>query len=58
MKWIFCIDNDTVYGDWLGKMPDRDNHRKAVYWYRLASDGSQAYEYTELEDFIDTMVDF
>jgi hypothetical protein len=53
----FCIDNDIVYGDcWLGKMPDRDNSRKAVYWYGLVPDGSQAYEYTELEDFIDAKV--
>jgi hypothetical protein len=53
----FCIDNDIVYGDcWLGKMPDRGNPRKAVYWYGLVPDGSQAYEYTELEDFIDAKV--
>ncbi|WIV12850.1 hypothetical protein [Proteiniborus sp. MB09-C3] len=53
----FCIDNDTVYDDcWLGKMPDRDNPRKSVYWYGLVPDGSQAYEYTGLEDFIDAKV--
>lgn len=53
----FCIDNDIVYNDcWLGKMPDRDNPRKAVYWYGLIPDGSQAYDYTELEDFMASKV--
>jgi len=49
----FCIDNDIMYDDcWLGKMPNGDNPGGAVYWYGLVPDGSQAYEYTELEDFI------
>jgi len=53
----FCIDNDIVYDDcWLGKMPDRDNSREAVYWYGLVPDDSQAYEYTELEDIINAKV--
>lgn len=53
----FCIDNDIVYDDcWLGKMPDRDNPRKTVHWYGLIPDGSQAYEYTKLEDIINAKV--
>ena len=41
----FCIDNDTGYEDcWFGKMPDRDERGKIVYWYGLVSDGSQEYD--------------
>ena len=52
----FSID-DTEYDDcWLGKMPDRDESNKEIYWYGLAPDGSQAYEYTELEDILKAKV--
>lgn len=53
----FCIDYDIVYDDcWLGKMSDRDNPRKAVYWYGLLPNGSYAYDYTKLEDFIEAKI--
>ncbi len=53
----FCIDNDTKYEDcWLGKMPDKKNRDKEVYWYGLVSDGSQAYEYAKLEDILNAKV--
>lgn len=49
----FCIDNDTEYVDcWMGKMPDKNDSNKELYWYGLVSDGSQEYDYTELEDFL------
>lgn len=53
----FCIDDDTEYEDcWLGKMPDRDNPGKEVYWYGLTSDGLQAYDYAKLEDILNSKV--
>ena len=53
----FCIDNDTKYDDcWLGKMPDKKNIGKELYWYGLVADGSQAYEYNKLEDFLNAKV--
>lgn len=53
----FCIDDDTEYEDcWLGKMPDRDNLGKEVYWYGLTSDGLQAYDYAKLEDSLNSKV--
>ncbi|MBL4934773.1 hypothetical protein JK636_03255 [Clostridium sp. YIM B02515] len=53
----FCIDNDTEYEDcWLGKMPDRDNRGKEIYWYGLVPDGSQAYDYAKLEDILNAKV--
>ncbi len=53
----FCIDDDTEYEDcWLGKMPDRDNLDKEVYWYGLTSDGLQAYDYAKLEDILNSKV--
>jgi len=53
----FCIDDDTEYEDcWLGKMPNRDNLGKEVYWYGLTSDGLQAYDYAKLEDILNSKV--
>ena len=53
----FCIDNDTEYEDcWLGKMPNRDERGKEVYWYGLVPDGSQAYDYAKLEDILNAKV--
>ena len=53
----FSIDDDTEYEDcWIGKMPNRDEPSKEVYWYGLVPDGSQAYEYEKLEDIINAKV--
>ncbi len=53
----FCIDDDTEYEDcWLGKMPDRDNPGKEVYWYGLTSNDLQAYDYAKLEDILNSKV--
>lgn len=53
----FCIDNDTEYEDcWLGKMPDNKKVGNEVYWYGLVSDGSQAYDYSELEYILNAKV--
>lgn len=53
----FCIDNDVEYEDWwIGKMQDRENSGKEIYWYGLVEDGSQAYKYAKLEDILNAKV--
>lgn len=53
----FRIDNDIQYNDcWLGKMPNRDEFGKEIYWYGLVPDGSQAYNYDKLEDILNAKV--
>ncbi len=53
----FCIENDDKYDDcWIGKMPDRYNPSKEIYWYGLVRDGSQAYDYDNLEDVLNANV--
>ena len=36
---------------WMGKMPDPANQAKDCYWYGLSPDGSQAYDYDNLDVF-------
>lgn len=53
----FSIDDYSEYDDcWLGKMPDRDEPNKEIYWYGLMEDGSQGYAYAELEDILKAKV--
>jgi hypothetical protein len=53
----FCIENDEVYSDcWLGKLSDKTKGNIEIYWYGLVSDGSQAFEYTELKDILNANV--
>lgn len=53
----FCIDNDVEYEDcWMGKMPDKNNVNKEIYWYGLVEDGSQGYDYDCLEDILNAKV--
>ena len=48
----FTVDGYPNYQScWMGKMPDESNSEKDVYWYGLASDGSDAYEYDNYSDF-------
>lgn len=57
IEMSFCINNDAEYKDcWLGKMPDRNEPSKEVYWYGLVQDGSQSYNYVELEDILNAKV--
>ncbi|MGL5149018.1 MAG: hypothetical protein ACRC7N_00390 [Clostridium sp.] len=50
----FCIDNDSKYNDcWIGKMYEQG---KDLYWYGLVTDGSQAYEYDNLDDILNAKV--
>jgi len=52
----FLIDNCIEYQDsWMGKAIDKDT-KKDCYWFGLAPDGSQAYEYDTFEDFVNAKV--
>ncbi len=47
----FCIDSYKEYqSSWLGKMLDNKGE-KAIYWFGLTEDGSQAYDYESFEQF-------
>lgn len=35
----------------MGKLPNKANRGKEFYWFGLAEDGSQAFEYDNFEDF-------
>ncbi len=48
----FLIKGEPIYQScWMGKMPDRENIEKEVYWYGLVPDGSEAYDYDNFRDF-------
>lgn len=36
---------------WMGKLPDKDDPTKEIYWYGLVHDGSEAYGYDNFQDF-------
>lgn len=53
----FSVDGIPEYDEcWMGKMPDSENPAKDVYWYGLVHDGSQAYDYDDLDDFLSAPV--
>lgn len=52
----FCVDNCGAYQtSWLGKMVDRETNT-AIYWFGLAEDGSQAYDFASFEEFSNAKV--
>jgi len=52
----FSIDGDYVYsGCCLGKATDRTTGQ-GMFWYGLVEDGSEAYDYDNLVDFISAEV--
>ena len=52
----FCVDNcDPYQTSWLGKMVDRETN-KVIYWFGLAEDGSQAYDFDSFEEFVNAKV--
>ena len=54
---LFSVKENTKYQHcWMGKMPDKSKEGKYVYWFGLVSDGSEAYDYDCLSDFISTPV--
>ena len=53
----FCVAGLSDYQDcWMGKMPDRFDKRKEIYWFGLAPDGSKAYDYDNYSDFVNALV--
>ena len=45
----FSINGFPKYQScWMGKMPDKG---KDLYWYGLVSDGSEAFDYDNFQDF-------
>lgn len=53
----FSIDDDIEYKDcWLGKRLDNTRSGRVVYWYGLVPDGSQTYEFDELENILNAKV--
>ncbi|MCL2617081.1 MAG: hypothetical protein FWD96_05495 [Defluviitaleaceae bacterium] len=52
----FCVDDSFVYNSsWLGKQLDQDTE-KAIYWFGLIEDGSQAYDFDSFEEFANAKV--
>ena len=50
----FSINGFPKYQScWMGKMSDK---RKDLYWYGLVSDGSEAFDYDNFQDFSDAPV--
>ena len=49
----FCIDDDVEYAScWTGKLPSHEEAPRDLYWYRLVSDGSQAFSFNSLEELL------
>lgn len=36
---------------WMGKMPDKSDKEKELYWYGLSPDCSEGYDYDNFQDF-------
>lgn len=58
LKNKYCIEiefrvkgNEKFQSCCMGKMPNKANRGKEVYWFGLAEDGSQAFEYDNFENF-------
>lgn len=63
MEGKFCIDIEFLVAGlsdyqncWMGKMPDRVDRNKEMYWFGLAQDGSKAYDYNNYIDFVNAPV--
>lgn len=58
IKRTCCIEIEFTVKDsekhqccWMGKMPDPNNKDKELFWFGLAPDGSEAYDYDNFKDF-------
>lgn len=58
LKCKFCIEiefsvkNHPKYlSCWMGKMPDKNDKERELYWYGLTADGSESYDFYNFEDF-------
>ena len=53
----FSVNGMSEYDAcWMGKMPDSENSAKDCFWYGLVPDGSQAFDYDNLDDFLSAPV--
>ena len=55
-KWCieieFLVNGNPKYQScWMGKMPDKVDNEKELYWYGLVPDSSEAYDYDNFQDF-------
>jgi len=41
---------------WMGKMPDKTDKEREVYWYGLSADNSEIYEYDNHGEFLNAPV--
>lgn len=54
----FSVDScDEYKTSWLGKMLEGETN-KLIYWFGLTEDGSQAYEFSSFEEFVNAGVFF
>ena len=52
----FYIDNDSNYEScWLGKTIDKETNNEC-YWYGLVKDGSQAYSFLTIDEFMNAKI--
>lgn len=54
MEIAFLVKGESSYPScWMGKTPDPDREArgKEVYWYGLAPDGTEAYNFDNFSDF-------
>ena len=36
---------------WMGKMPEQKKNDRDIYWFGLANDGPESYDYDNFSDF-------
>ena len=56
LEVCFYVDNHPDYQDcWLWKMVERETN-SIIYWYGLVKDGSQAYDFPTMNEFVDAKI--
>ncbi len=54
---LFSVEGYPQYQFcWMGKLASEATEGKEVYWYGLARDGSEAYDYDNFQDFVSAPV--
>ena len=53
----FSVEGYPEYQScWMGKLPDKSDREKEIYWFGLVADGSEAYDFENFGDFSKTAV--
>ena len=48
----FLVKGEPIYQScWMGKMPDKVDKEKELFWYGLVPDCTEAYDYDNYQDF-------